>query len=132
MSMSDPVADMLTRIRNANKAKHKRVDIPRSNLKVEIAKVLLRERFVSKYRVIADGPQGMIRVYLRYTPEGKRMITGLRRASRPGLRRYVGSKNVPRVYNGIGTAILTTSRGVLTDKEARKRKVGGEVLCYVW
>jgi len=132
MSMSDPIADMLTRVRNANKAKHKRVDVPRSNLKLEVAKVLHREKFIARYKVMEDTRQGMIRLYLRYTPSGERLITGIRRASRPGLRRYVGKKRVPRVYNGIGTAILTTSRGVLTDKEARRMGVGGEVLCYIW
>ncbi|MBM3319828.1 MAG: 30S ribosomal protein S8 [Candidatus Eisenbacteria bacterium] len=132
MSMTDPVADMLTRIRNANRAKHKRVDIPRSNLKVEIAKVLLREKYISKYRVIDDGRQGSIRVYLKYDPAGERVITGLRRASTPGLRRYVGRSGIPRVYDGIGTAILSTSQGILTDKEARKLGIGGELLCYVW
>ncbi|MFH1279494.1 MAG: 30S ribosomal protein S8 [Candidatus Eisenbacteria bacterium] len=132
MSMSDPIADMLTRIRNANKAKHKRLDVPRSGLKLEIAKVLHREKFITKYRVIEDERQGMIRIYMKYTPSGERIITGLRRASRPGLRKYVGKAKIPRVYNGIGTAILTTSSGILTDKEARRKGVGGEVLCYVW
>ena len=132
MSMSDPVADYLTRVRNSNKAKHKRVDVPRSGLKLEITKALLREKFISRYKVIEDGRQGMLRVYLRYTPEGDGIITGLKRVSRPGLRRYVGKQSIPRVYNGIGTAILSTSSGVLTSKEARKRGVGGEVLCYVW
>lgn len=132
MSMSDPVADYLTRVRNSNKAKHKRVDVPRSGLKLEITKALLREKFISRYKVIEDGRQGMLRVYLRYTPEGDGIITGLKRVSRPGLRRYVGKQDIPRVYNGIGTAILSTSSGVLTSKEARKRGVGGEVLCYVW
>ena len=132
MSMTDPIADMLTRIRNANKAKQKRVDVPRSNVKLEIAKVLLREKFISKYRVLEDDRQGLIRLYLRYTDAGDRIITGLKRVSRPGLRRYVGGSKAPRVYNGMGTAILTTSHGVITDKEARKRGVGGEVLCYVW
>jgi small subunit ribosomal protein S8 len=132
MSMTDPIADMLTRIRNASRAKHKRVDVPRSNLKVELAKVLLREKFISKYRVMDDGRLGMIRVYLKYTPAGDRVITGLRRKSTPGLRRYVGCESIPRVYDGLGTAILSTSKGILTDKEARKAGVGGELLCYVW
>jgi small subunit ribosomal protein S8 len=132
MSMTDPVADMLTRIRNANRAKHKRVDVPRSNLKVEIARVLLREKFISKYRVIDDGRQGMIRIYLKYTPSGERVLSGLRRMSTPGLRRYVGQDRIPRVYDGIGTAVLSTSKGVLTDKEARSKGVGGELLAVVW
>jgi len=132
MSMTDPIADMLTRIRNANKAKQKRVDVPRSNVKLEIAKVLLREKFISKYRVLDNDCQGTIRLYLRYTEAGDRIITGLKRVSRPGLRRYVGGAKAPRVYNGLGTAILTTSQGVISDKEARKRQVGGEVLCYIW
>lgn len=132
MSMTDPIADMLTRIRNANKAKHKRVDVPRSNLKLELAKVLHREKFISKYRVVEDEHQGMIRIYMKYTPTGDRIITGMRRVSSPGLRKYVGKDKLPRVYNGIGTAILTTSAGILTEKEARRKGVGGEVLCYVW
>jgi small subunit ribosomal protein S8 len=132
MSMTDPVADMLTRIRNANRAKHKRVDVPRSNLKVEIARVLLREKFISKYRVIDDGRQGMIRIYLKYTPSGERVLSGLRRMSTPGLRRYVGQDRIPRVYDGIGTAVLSTSKGILTDKEARSKGVGGELLAVVW
>ncbi|RPJ41778.1 MAG: 30S ribosomal protein S8 [Candidatus Latescibacterota bacterium] len=132
MSMTDPIADMLTRIRNANRAKHKRVDIPRSNIKVEVAKVLLREKFISKYRVIDDGRHGTIRMYLRYTPSGDRVITNLKRVSTSGLRRYVGRERIPRVYDGLGTAILSTSKGILTDKEARKAGIGGELLCYVW
>jgi len=132
MSMSDPVADFLTRIRNANKAKHKRVDIPRSNLKLEIAKALLREKYISRYKLIEDDRQGMLRLYLRYTSAGDGIITGLERVSRPGLRQYVGKDRIPRVYNGIGTAIISTSSGILTSKEARRAGVGGEVLCYIW
>ena len=132
MSMSDPVADFLTRIRNANKAKHKRVDIPRSNLKLEIAKALLREKYISRYKLIEDDRQGMLRLYLRYTMAGDGIITGLERVSRPGLRQYVGKDRIPRVYNGIGTAIISTSTGILTSKEARRAGVGGEVLCYIW
>ncbi len=132
MSMTDPIADMLTRIRNAKKAKHGRVDIPKSNVKVEIAKALAREKFIARYRVIEDKVQGRIRVYLRYDSKGESIITNLQRISKPGLRKYVGKADIPRVYGGIGTAILSTSRGVLTDKEARHEKVGGEVLCYVW
>jgi len=132
MSMSDPVADFLTRIRNANKAKHKRVDIPRSKLKLEIAKALLREKYISRYKLIEDDRQGMLRLYLRYTSAGDGIITGLERVSRPGLRQYVGKDRIPRVYNGIGTAIISTSSGILTSKEARRAGVGGEVLCYIW
>lgn len=132
MSMSDPVADFLTRIRNANKAKHKRVDIPRSNLKLEIARALLREKYIARYKVLEDERQGMLRLYLRYTPDGDGIITGLKRVSRPGLRQYVGKDKIPRVFNGIGTAIISTSSGVLTSKEARSAGVGGEVLCYIW
>jgi small subunit ribosomal protein S8 len=132
MSMTDPIADMLTRIRNANRAKHKRVDLPRSNMKLEIAKVLLRERFIAKYKVVDDGRHGTIRVYLRYTPSGDRVITGLKRVSTSGLRRYVRRERIPRVHDGLGTAILSTSKGILTDKEARRVGVGGELLCYVW
>ncbi|MBN1827417.1 MAG: 30S ribosomal protein S8 [Candidatus Eisenbacteria bacterium] len=132
MSMSDPVADFLTRIRNANKAKHKRVDIPRSKLKLEIAKALLREKYIARYKMVEDDRHGMLRLYLRYTPTGDGIITDLKRVSRPGLRQYVGKDEIPRVFNGIGTAIISTSSGVLTSKEARRAGVGGEVLCYIW
>lgn len=132
MSMSDPIADLLTRIRNAKNAKHNRVDIPKSNVKLEMVRAMAREKFIARYKVIDDSCQGTIRVYLRYDGEGTSLITGIRRISKPGLRKYVGKTDIPRVYGGIGTAILSTPRGVLTDKEARREQVGGEVLCYLW
>ncbi len=132
MSMSDPIADLLTRIRNAKNAKHNRVDIPKSKVKLEMVKAMVREKFIARYKVLDDGCQGTIRVYLRYDVEGTPLITGIKRISKPGLRKYVGKAEIPRVYGGIGTAILSTPRGVLTYKEARREQVGGEVLCYLW
>ncbi len=132
MAMTDQIADMLTRIRNAAMAGHDRVLIPASNIKLEIAKILKAQGYIQKYDLVDAKPQGQIRLHLRYTPEGKPVITGLRRVSRPGVRTYVGADEIPRVMGGLGIAILSTSRGVLTDREARRRRVGGEVLCYVW
>ena len=133
MSMSDPIADMLTRIRNAGMARHKRVDIPASKLKLEIARILLKERFVANYKFIQDeGPQGTIRIYLKYTPDEQPVINGLDRISKPGLRRYVGVDEIPRVFGGMGLSILSTSRGVMSGREAKKVGVGGEILCAVW
>lgn len=131
MSMTDPISDFLTRIRNASKAKHKRVDIPASNLKKAVAQILLEEKFISSYTMLDDGKQGMLRIQLKYNG-GKTVITGLRRASRPGLRLYRSSDELPRVLGGMGIAILTTSKGLMTDQRARKEHVGGEVLAYVW
>lgn len=133
MSMSDPIADMLTRIRNAGRARHKRVDIPASKLKLEIARILLKERFIANYKFIGEGsPQGNIRVYLKYTPDEEPVIAGIERVSKPGLRRYCGSDEVPRVLGGMGLSILSTSRGIMTGREAKKTGVGGEILCKVW
>jgi small subunit ribosomal protein S8 len=133
MSMSDPIADMLTRIRNAGRARLRRVDIPASKLKLEIARILLKERFISNYKFIGEGStQGTIRVYLKYTPEEEPVITGLQRVSRPGLRRYCAAEEVPRVLGGMGVSILSTSRGIMTGREAKKTGVGGEILCNVW
>lgn len=133
MSMSDPIADMLTRIRNAGRARHKRVDIPASKLKLEIARILLKERFIANYKFIGEGsPQGSIRVYLKYTPDEEPVIAGIERVSKPGLRRYCGSDEVPRVLGGMGLSILSTSRGIMTGREAKKTGVGGEILCKVW
>ncbi|MCA9752786.1 MAG: 30S ribosomal protein S8 [bacterium] len=132
MSMSDPIADMLTRIRNAGRAGHKRVDVPASKLKLEIARILLKERFISNYKFVEDGPQGVIRVYLKYTPEDEPVINGLERVSKPGLRRYAGVQEIPRVLGGMGVSILSTSRGIMTGREARTAGVGGEILCNVW
>jgi small subunit ribosomal protein S8 len=132
MAISDPIADMLTIIRNGCRAKHKKVEVPASRMKGEILRVLLEEKFISNYRYIEDNKQGKLRVYLRYTPDEASVISGLKRVSTPGLRRYSGSKKVPRVQGGLGVAIITTSQGVMTDKEARKRGIGGEVVCHVW
>ncbi len=133
MSMSDPIADMLTRIRNAGRARLRRVDVPASKLKLEIARILLKERFISNYKFVGEGsPQGLIRVYLKYTPEEEPVITGLERVSRPGLRRYCSADEVPRVLGGLGVSILSTSRGIMSGREAKKTGVGGEILCNVW
>ena len=131
MSMTDPISDFLTRIRNAAKAKHKRVDIPASNLKKGVAQILLEEKFITGYTMLDDGKQGTLRIQLKYNG-GKAVITGLRRVSRPGLRLYRSSDELPRVLGGMGIAILTTSKGLMTDHRARKEHVGGEVLAYVW
>jgi small subunit ribosomal protein S8 len=134
MSMSDPIADMLTRIRNAAGARHKRVDVPASKIKLEIARILQKERFISSYKYLQpeEAPQGTIRIYLKYTPDDEPVISGLQRESKPGLRRYCGSNEIPRVFGGMGVSILSTSRGIMTGREARKIGVGGEFLCSVW
>jgi small subunit ribosomal protein S8 len=132
MAVTDSVADMLTRIRNASLARHEHVTIPASKLKLEIAKVLKAQGYVQKYDLIDDRRHGQIRIHLRYQPSGDPVITGLRRISRPGLRVYVNAKQIPRVLGGLGVAVLSTSQGVLADREARRRRVGGEVLCHVW
>ncbi len=131
MSMTDPISDFLTRIRNAGKSKHKRVDIPASNVKKAVAQILLDEKFISGFTVLDDGKQGVLRIQLKYNG-GRPVISGLRRASRPGLRVYRASDELPRVLGGMGIAIVSTSRGVMTDQAARKQHVGGEVLAYVW
>ena len=130
--MTDPIADMITRIRNAVRARHPRVDIPASRFKTEIAKILEQEGFVSAVKMVDGAPQGTIRITLKYGPRGENVITGLERVSRPGRRVYLGSEDVPRVMGGLGTSILTTSRGVMTGREAQRAGVGGEVLCNVW
>ena len=132
MSMTDAIADMLTRIRNANNAGHKSVEIPASKEKKAIAAILLEEGYIKKYDVIDDGKQGVIKITLKYGEEKARVIAGLKRISKPGLRVYVGKDDVPKVLNGLGIAIISTSKGVITDKAARKAGVGGEVVCYVW
>jgi small subunit ribosomal protein S8 len=132
MSVTDPIADMLTRIRNAHLARQEHATIPGSKLKLEIAKVLKAQGYIQKYDLVDDKRQGQIRVHLRYHRGGEPIITGLTRVSRPGLRVYVDSKHIPRVLGGLGVAVLSTSQGVLTDRDARRRRVGGEVLCYVW
>jgi small subunit ribosomal protein S8 len=131
MSVSDPVADFITGIRNAIRAKHRKVDVPSSRLKTEIAKVLLRERFINNYKVI-DGRQGVLRIYLKYTADETPVITGLKRVSTPGRRVYVPSDKIPRVMGGLGTALLSTSKGLMTDREARDAGLGGELMCQVW
>jgi small subunit ribosomal protein S8 len=130
--MTDPIADMLTRIRNASKAKLEKVDIPSSKLKLEIAKILKDEGYIKNLKMVKDRRQGVIRVYLKYTDEEAPVIQGIRRVSRPGNRVYVGNDRIPRVLAGLGTAILSTPKGVQTGKQARKNNVGGEVLCHVW
>ena len=132
MAMSDPIADMLTRIRNAGKAKFNRVDIPGSKLKTELAKVLMEEGFIRNYKFIKDKKQGVLRVYLKYDDEQTSAIFGLKRISKPSRRIYVKGKEVKPVLNGMGIAILSTSKGIMTDKKARAEKVGGEILCNIW
>ena len=132
MQMSDVIADMLTRIRNANDAKHATVDIPASNMKKAIAEILVNEGYVSAFETIEDGKQGIIRVTLKYTGKKQKVLRGIRRVSKPGLRIYAGYEDMPKVMNGLGIAIVSTSKGIMTDKQARKEKVGGEVLAFVW
>ena len=133
MQITDPVADMLTRIRNANSAKHETVDVPASNLKKAIAQILLDEGYIKNFQIINDGTQGVIRITLKYLQPGKeKVISGLRRVSKPGLRVYAGAEELPRVLRGLGIAIVSTSKGVMTDKKAREAHVGGEVLAFVW
>lgn len=132
MTMTDPIADLLTRIRNASSANHKYVDIPASNVKRQIVKILLSELYIEKYVNIRDSKQGIIRVYLKYDEYGKNIITGIKRVSKPGLRSYTGVKEMPRIKNNFGVAILTTSKGIITNKKAKQLNVGGEILCYVW
>lgn len=132
MVMSDPIADMLTRIRNANTVRHETVEIPASKQKKQIAEILKREGFIRDAEYIEDSKQGIIRVFLKYGPNNERVITGLKRISKPGLRVYAKSFDVPRVLGGLGIAIISTSKGVMTDKEARQSNTGGEVVCYVW
>lgn len=129
---SDPIADALTRLRNATAARHEKVDIPSSRLKVEIARILKEEGFVKNYKVIDDPKQAILRVYLKYGPGNERVLRGITRTSRPGLRVYTRTRKIPRVLSGMGIVILSTSKGVMTDQEARRQAVEGEVLCYVW
>ena len=132
MQMSDVIADMLTRIRNANNAKHDTVDIPASNMKKAIADILVDEGYIKNVQIIEDNKQGVIRVTLKYGPNKSNILQGLRRVSKPGLRIYANSKDMPRVMNGLGIAIVSTSKGIMTDKQARALNIGGEVLCFVW
>jgi len=132
MTMTDPIADMLTRIRNANAVGHDKVELPGSNIKRAVAEILKNEGFVRDAEFIADDKQGVIRIFLKYGKNQERVITGLKRISKPGRRVYANHESIPRVLGGLGIAILSTSRGIMTDRDARKANVGGEVICYVW
>lgn len=132
MNTTDPIADMLTRIRNANSAKHKTVDVPASKMKTAIAEILFREGYIKSFEVISNENQGIIRITLKYDEKGTRVIDGIKRISKPGLRVYAGKEELPKVLNGLGIAIISTSKGLKTDKEAREAGLGGEVLAYVW
>ena len=132
MQMSDVIADMLTRIRNANNAKHVSVDVPASKMKKSIAQLLLDEGYIKSYEVVEDGKQGIIRIQLKYAQGKQKVIRGIKRVSKPGLRIYASCEDMPKVMNGLGVAIVSTSKGVMTDKQARKENGGGEVLCFVW
>ncbi len=132
MQITDTIADMLTRIRNANSAKHESVDIPASNVKKAIAQILLDEGYINGFQVIEDGKQGVIHISLKYGPNKSQVLTGLRRVSKPGLRIYTNVEDMPKVMKGLGIAILSTSKGIMTDKQARKANVGGEVLAFIW
>ena len=132
MQITDPIADMLTRIRNANAAKHETVDVPASNLKKAMAQILVDEGYIKGFTVVEDGKQGIIRMTLKYGENKSQVITGLRRVSKPGLRIYASSADMPKVMKGLGIAIVSTSKGLMTDRQARKQKVGGEVLAFVW
>ena len=132
MQITYTIADMMTRIRNANSAKHPPVDVPASNMKKQIAQILVDEGYIKSFRVIDDDKQGVIRITLKYTENKSQVITGLRRVSKPGLRIYSNSKDMPKVMKGLGIAIVSTSKGIMTDREARKNNVGGEVLAFVW
>ena len=132
MNTTDPIADMLTRIRNANNSKHKTVDVPASNMKLAIAEILFKEGYIKSFEEIKNENQGIIRITLKYDEKGKRVIDGLKRISKPGLRVYAGKEELPKVLNGLGIAIISTSQGLKTDKEAREAGIGGEVLAYIW
>ena len=132
MNITDPIADMLTRIRNANSAKHKTVDIPASKMKTAIAEILFKEGYIKSFELINNENQGIIRITLKYDEKGARVIDGIKRISKPGLRVYAGKEELPKVLNGLGIAIISTSKGLKTDKEAREAGIGGEVLAYIW
>ena len=132
MQITDPIADMLTRIRNANSSKHESVNVPASKLKIEIARILNEEGYINGYEVIDDGLQGVIKITLKYAANKQKVITGLKRVSKPGLRVYASKEELPRVLKGLGIAIISTSKGIMTDREARKLNVGGEVLAFIW
>ncbi len=132
MAMTDPIADMLTRIRNANMVQKETVDLPASRIKEEIATVLRNEGFIKDYQRIAEGPQGVLRLYLKYGKDGQKVISGLKRISKPGLRVYAKKDEIPKVLGGLGVAIISTSKGIMADKTARSTGIGGEVICYIW
>ncbi|MFQ7291597.1 MAG: 30S ribosomal protein S8 [Monoglobales bacterium] len=132
MQITDPIADLLTRIRNANTSKHETVDVPASNMKKAIVEILNNEGYIKGYQVIEDGKQGVIRITLKYGPKNEKVISGLKRVSKPGLRYYASADELPRVLKGLGIAIISTSKGIMTDKEARAQHIGGEVLAFVW
>ena len=132
MSMSDPLADFLTRIRNAGMVRYETVDVPMSNLKVGVAKVLREEGYIKDYQIIEDNKQGILRVELKYGPDKERVISGIRRVSKPGLRQYVKADDIPKVLSGLGISILSTSKGIIADHEARRLHIGGEILCEAW
>lgn len=132
MAVSDPIADFLTCVRNAIRARHRKVDVPASRMKTELAKVLLRERFINNFKMLEDSNQGVLRIYLKYGPDDRNVISGIRRTSTPGRRVYVRKDAIPRVMGGLGSAILSTSRGLMTDREAREAGLGGELICQVW
>ena len=132
MSVSDPIADFLTCVRNAVRAHHRKVDVPATSMKTELARVLLRERFINNFKVIEDTRQGVLRIYLKYAADDTSVITGIRRSSTPGRRHYVNKNEIPKVMGGLGTSIVSTSRGLMTDREAREAGLGGELVCQVW
>ncbi|MDD2509606.1 MAG: 30S ribosomal protein S8 [Syntrophomonas sp.] len=132
MVMTDPVADLLTRIRNGNMVMHETVEVPGSRIKLSIAQIMQEEGYIKDYEFVEDGKQGIIRIYLKYGPDKKKVITGIKRISKPGLRVYVKKDEIPRVLGGLGTAVISTSKGLMTDKKARKEGLGGEVVCYIW
>ncbi|HOB12269.1 MAG TPA: 30S ribosomal protein S8 [Syntrophomonadaceae bacterium] len=132
MVMTDPIADFLTRIRNGNMVMHETVEVPGSKIKMSIANIMKEEGYIKDYEYIEDGKQGIIRIYLKYGPNKEKVITGIKRISKPGLRVYVKKDEIPRVLGGLGTAVISTSKGLMTDKEARKAGLGGEVICYIW
>ncbi len=132
MTMSDPIADFLTQIRNANNVQHEKVEIPASKLKTEIARIMKEEGFISDYRFIEDKKQGKLRIYLKYGPNSEKVVSGLKRISRPGLRVYANKDELPKVLGGLGIAVISSSKGLLSDNEARSEGIGGEVICYIW
>jgi len=132
MSMTDPIADMLTRLRNATMVRHDRTDVPASKMKLEIAKILKQEGYIRTFKILEEGTQGVLRIYLKYSPDGEPVIHGIQRVSKPGLRVYRGVQELPKVRNGLGVAVVSTSRGVVTDEQARRLGIGGEILCEIW